>query len=93
MTRRATRTQIAARGFAWTSLGYGVQAGSQLLLLVVLARELSPADFGVVQAALVVIGLGRLLTESIVGPALVQRPTISDRLVRTGGTIAIACGL
>jgi PST family polysaccharide transporter len=93
MTAGRTRTHVAARGFAWTSFGYGAQAASQLLLLVVLARELSPADFGVVQAALVVIGLGRLLTESIVGPALVQRPTISDRLVRTGGTIAILCGL
>ncbi len=88
-----TRTQVAARGFAWTSFGYGAQAVSQLLLLVVLARELTPADFGVVQAALVVIGLGRLFTESIVGPALVQRPAISDRLVQTAGTIAIACGL
>jgi PST family polysaccharide transporter len=93
MTRGATRTRIAAGGFAWTGFGYGAQALSQLLLLVVLARELTPADFGVVQAALVVIGLGRLFTESIVGPALVQRPTISDRLVRTGGTIAVACGL
>ncbi|HEY6416221.1 MAG TPA: oligosaccharide flippase family protein, partial [Acidimicrobiales bacterium] len=93
MTAGRTRTHVAARGFAWTSFGYGAQAASQLLLLVVLARELSPADFGVVQAALVVIGLGRLFTESIVGPALVQRPTISDRLVRTGGTIAILCGL
>ena len=93
MTHAATRTRVAAGGFAWTSLGYGAQALSQLLLLVVLARELTPADFGVVQAALVVIGLGRLFTESIVGPALVQRPAISDRLVRTAGTIAVACGL
>ncbi|HZO67375.1 MAG TPA: oligosaccharide flippase family protein, partial [Kribbellaceae bacterium] len=74
MSQGATRTRVAAGGFAWTSLGYGGQALSQLFLLVVLARELTPADFGVVQAALVVIGLGRLFTESIVGPALVQRP-------------------
>jgi O-antigen/teichoic acid export membrane protein len=93
MTPTRTRTHVAARGFAWTGAGYGAQAVGQLLLLVVLARELTPADFGVVQAALVVIGLGRLLTESIVGPALVQRPSISDRLVRTGGTIAVVCGL
>jgi len=93
MSQGATRTRVAAGGFAWTSYGYGAQALSQLLLLVVLARELTPADFGVVQAALVVIGLGRLFTESIVGPALVQRPAISDRLVRTAGTIAVACGL
>lgn len=93
MTRGRTRTHVAARGLAWTGAGYGAQAAGQLLLLVVLARELTPADFGVVQAALVVIGLGRLLTESIVGPALVQRPMISDRLVRTGGTIALICGL
>ena len=93
MSQGTTRARVAAGGFAWTSGGYAAQALSQLFLLVVLARELTPADFGVVQAALVVIGLGRLFTESIVGPALVQRPAISDRLVRTAGTIAVVCGL
>jgi PST family polysaccharide transporter len=93
MSGAPTRSRIAANGFMWSGLGLGAQALCQLLLLVVLARELTPADFGVVQAVLVVIGLGRMFTESIVGPALVQKPAISDRLVRTGATIAVLSGL
>ena len=77
MTPGRTRTHVAARGFAWTGAGYGAQAVGQLLLLVVLARELTPEDFGVVQAALVVIGLG--LTRRLFTP--------DHRLVRLARTV------
>lgn len=93
MTAPPARTRIAAAGFMWSGMGLGAQALAQLLLLVLLARELTPTDFGLVQAVLVVIGLGRMFTESIVGPALVQKPVISERLVRTGVTIAVISGV
>jgi len=61
----------------------------QLLLLVVLARRLEPADFGVVQVTLVAIGLGQIFTRSIVGPALVQKPVIERRHVETAFVVSI----
>src|SRR5688572_31322828 len=45
----------------------------------ILARLLAPADFGVVSAALVVIGLSSIVSQLGLGSALVQRPELEDR--------------
>ncbi len=73
----------------WSSLGLGATGLSQFVLLAAFARILSPVDFGVVTAALVVIGIGRVLHSSI-GPALVQRDEL--RREHVGAANLLACG-
>lgn len=76
-------------------MSYG-KAGYQLLQLVVLgvlARLLTPGDFGVVSAALVVTGLSAIVSQLGVGPALVQRPELEQRHLDTGFTISVSLGL
>jgi PST family polysaccharide transporter len=64
-----------------------------LVVLGVLARLLTPDDFGVVSAALVVAGLSTVVSQLGVGPALVQRPELEQRHVDTGLTLSVLLGL
>src|SRR5437867_8505708 len=85
-------TRRTLGGLFWTFLGTGAQAGLQLLVLVVLARLLSPADFGVVTAALVVVGFSTIFSQLGIGPAVVQRPDLTVAHLRTGFTISLLLG-
>lgn len=78
-----------AAGLAWMSLSGGGQVVLHILVLAVLARHVSPAEFGVASAALVVTALSAVFTEAGVGTALVQRDTITPRHVRTAFTFQV----
>lgn len=57
-----------------------------------LARQLSPADFGLVGAAMVVLGLLQLFSEMGFGPAIVQREKLDTRHISTGNTLSLVLG-
>jgi O-antigen/teichoic acid export membrane protein len=82
----AERTVV---GVLWTALSTGAQAAFQLIALVVLARLLSPNEFGLFAATLVVIGFCSIFSEIGVGPAIVQRPTLEERHLRVGFTLSL----
>jgi O-antigen/teichoic acid export membrane protein len=67
----------------------GIQAGLQVLVTSILAHLLAPADFGLVSAALVVVGFSAIFSQLGVGPAVVQRPDLETRHVRTGFTVSM----
>jgi PST family polysaccharide transporter len=70
------------------------QALGQFAVLAVLARLLTPADFGVVTASLIIIGFARMATtEGIVGPAVTQRPRLTDRHVRAAVMLSLVTGV
>src|SRR2546426_696852 len=77
----------------WLASGKAAYAGLQLVVLAVLARLVSPADFGVVSAALVVIGFSAIVSQLGLGPALVQRPDLEPRHVDTAFTASVLFGL
>jgi PST family polysaccharide transporter len=58
----------------WVATGTGATAVLRLLVLILLTRLLSPEDFGVVSAALIVIVFSLTFSQLGLGPALVQRP-------------------
>ncbi|RMH18245.1 MAG: lipopolysaccharide biosynthesis protein, partial [Gemmatimonadetes bacterium] len=82
-----------ARGLAWMAAGSGVQAFAQLLVVAVLARLVTPEEFGVVGLALLVVAFGTLLPQVGVGQALVQCADLDETHVRTGLTMALTIGL
>lgn len=82
-------THSSLNGFFWISLGTGVQAVLELLVLVVLARLLTPKDFGVVSAALVMVGFTSIFSWFGIGWALVQRSVLETRHVRTAFTLSL----
>ncbi|MEA2712279.1 MAG: hypothetical protein QOK27_240 [Gemmatimonadales bacterium] len=76
-------THRAVSGMAWVAWGSAAIAVLKVAVLVLLTRLLSPADFGVVGAALVVIGFSLNFSQLGLGPALVQRPVLEPRHVST----------
>jgi O-antigen/teichoic acid export membrane protein len=67
----------------WVAWGAGATAVLKVVVLIVLTRLLSPADFGVVSAALIVVGFSLMFSQLGLGPALVQRPALEPRHVST----------
>ena len=59
---------------------------------MVLARLLGPREFGLVGAAVVVIGFASMFAQLGLRPALVQRPNLQPRHLRTAFTTSICLG-
>src|SRR5688572_9467833 len=64
----------------------------QLGVLAVLGRVLTPADFGVLSAALVLVAFSSIVSHIGLGPALVQRPALEPRHVRTAFCTSLVLG-
>lgn len=65
----------------------------KILVLVLLTRLLSPADFGVVGAALVIITISLTFSQLGLGPALIQRPVLEPGHISTAFFASSAFGL
>lgn len=79
-------------GFIWSLAGTGTQAILSIAILTVLARLLTPDDFGVVGAALVVVGFSQIFCQMGVGPAIVQRKDINHKHLYVGFTLSFLLG-
>lgn len=80
-------------GFAWTSLGYGSQIVGQVVVVAVLARLLTPADFGLVSLTVALVGFGRMLTQSVIGATIVQRRSLDPDHVRASFWLSLLSGV
>ncbi|MCL2091933.1 MAG: lipopolysaccharide biosynthesis protein [Micrococcales bacterium] len=69
----------AARGAASTGVGVVVRIALQLVTVVLLARLLDEADFGLFAMVLAVIGVGELLRDAGLSSAAIQAPDLSAR--------------
>lgn len=81
-------TNKTFRGFFWQIGGTIFKTSVQLGVLFILARLISKSDFGIVQSALIVVGLAKLVSEMGVGPALVQKNELTELHIRTGVTLS-----
>jgi PST family polysaccharide transporter len=86
-------TNRTLSGLLWTSLGTGAQAVLQLVVLAILARLLTPADFGLAAAALVVVGFSAVFSQLGIGPAVVQRLDLEPAHLRSAFTISVLLGV
>ena len=86
-------TTRTARAAQWRFAGAAVGAVSQLVVGVLLARLLTPADFGVAALAYVVLGLAQPLGDLGLGSAIVQRARLSDRHIRAAFTCSVLVGV
>src|SRR5580700_6783110 len=81
------------RAAQWRFAGSAFSAGSQFVIGVLLARLLTPADFGLMALAYVVLGLAQPLGELGMRGAVVQRAGLTDRHIRTAFTFSTLVGL
>ena len=86
-------TQRTLSGLLWTGWGRIANAALQLGIVAILARLVAPADFGVVSAALIVIGFSAIVSQIGLGPAIVQRRDLEARHHDTAFTASVLLGL
>ncbi|MGH7513462.1 MAG: lipopolysaccharide biosynthesis protein [Gemmatimonadales bacterium] len=86
-------TRRAIAGMFWTLSGTGLQGLVQLLVLMVLGRLLTPAEFGIMGAATVVIALSQIVSQIGVGPAIIQRRELDPLHIRVAATLSFMLGL
>jgi PST family polysaccharide transporter len=76
----------------WQSINVGAQVVLQLVFIWALARLLTPADFGVMSIALVVVGFVEVFAQIGIGPSIVQKATLAADDLRTAGLFSVALG-
>lgn len=86
-------TTQTVRGLSWTASGTLIQVVVQLAVTSILARFLSPADFGLAAAAMLIIGFGQMFAQFGIGGALVQRHKLARRHIQTGFLVSLLLGL
>jgi O-antigen/teichoic acid export membrane protein len=85
-------TQRAIGGMFWTFSGTGVQVVVQLLAIAALGRLLTPAEFGLMGAATVVIACSHIVSQVGVGPAIIQRRDLHETHIRVAVTLSWLLG-
>jgi PST family polysaccharide transporter len=79
-------------GLLWTGWGRLANAALQLVIVGILARLIAPSEFGVVSAALIIVGLSAILSHIGLGPALVQRRVLESRHLDTAFVVSVLLG-
>jgi O-antigen/teichoic acid export membrane protein len=82
----------AMRNFLWMFSGGGTQAILKIIVLMVLARLLSPAEFGLVSAALTVVALADVFGKIGIAPSIVQSQTLTPEHIRSGLSATLLSG-
>lgn len=86
-------TEKTFSGFLWVISGGVLQAILKILVLALLARKVTPVEFGVMGIALMVVDFSKMFTHMGVGPAIVQKDVLEDRHLHVGFTLSLAMGL
>jgi PST family polysaccharide transporter len=76
----------------WTFSGTGVQVAVQLLAIMALGRLLTPAQFGLMGAATVIIACSQIVSQIGVGPAIIQRKELEPIHLRVAVTLSFVLG-
>ena len=66
------------KGIVWTAISNFGQQGIQFVVTIILARLLTPKDFGLVGIASIFIGLAAVVNQLGIGAALVQRKDLDE---------------
>lgn len=80
-------------GMAWMTGSTIIAYIIQLIITAILARYLSPADYGEVAAINILVGLADIFWMLGIGPAIVQKQELTSEDIYTGNTINIIFGL
>jgi O-antigen/teichoic acid export membrane protein len=83
------RTEHPLTSGVWTAAGYALQGLLTLGSLAVLARILSPGEFGLVSAAMLAINFSRLFSEGAIGPGVVQHPNLRTEHIEAAFTLSL----
>jgi len=84
--------QKTKKGIYWNALNQLSNYGLQFVVGIIVARILSPEDYGVVAMPLVFLALAQCFVDSGFGIALVRKPQVSDEDLSTAFYFSIIVG-
>jgi lipopolysaccharide exporter len=85
-------SQQIARGGVWVFASYGIQQALSMARSIVLARLLTPADFGIMGMASLSLALLTVFTETGIWSALIQRSDLDQPTLNTAWVISAVRG-
>lgn len=71
--------RAVATGIKWKAITQVISEGSRVLVALILARLLTPHDYGVAGMAMVCVSFASLFTDPALGTALVQRRRLTEQ--------------
>jgi len=85
--------QSAISGVKWSSVSQVGRQGMQWVTIIILARLLSPSDFGLIGMVMVVVGFVGLFKDLGTSAAVIQRKGVSDELLSSIFWVNVAFGV
>ncbi len=83
----------AVRGVTWSAISQFARQGTLVLTTVILARLLSPSDFGLVGMAMVVIGFINIFKDLGTSAAVIQKRELSEEFLSSIFWLNLGFGL
>lgn len=80
-------------GFMWLLTGSGVQVLLKIGVLAVLARLVSPQEFGLTGIAIIALEFSKMFTQMGIGPAIVQMKELKEAHLKTGLSLSLIMGV
>jgi len=74
---------------SWMFVNASGQIALQITVLAVLARLVSPEQFGLVAATVILITFSEIISDCGIGAALIQRTRLTDEHIRTAFTLTV----
>lgn len=88
----ASLADRAAGAAQWQAASSVTKGLLQFGVTMLLARLLTPTDFGLVALAMIVVGFAEMVVDLGIGPAIVQREDLTPRHVRVSFTVSVLIG-
>lgn len=85
--------QKVSKGIMWTGSSAATVTISNFIILAVLARLLSPSDFGLMGMVMVVIGFATVISDLGLGAAVIQRQKLTQTQISTFYFLNIIVGI
>lgn len=93
MSVKISKTQSSIKGFIWMFFGNTFNIFSQLLIVGILARLLTPTEFGIIGIILLFVNFSEIFTQMGIGTALVQIKQITKEHIALGYVLSITLGI
>tara|TARA_R100001369_G_scaffold85726_1_gene119633 strand:- start:6842 stop:8374 length:1533 start_codon:yes stop_codon:yes gene_type:complete len=91
--RTKSTTEKGITGMLWNLSGSVVQIIIKLFVIGVLARLLTPEEFGIVAIMMLLVTFSELFSQMGIGSALIQLPKITSSHIAQGYSLSVLIGL
>jgi len=93
MLKKQSLTETTLNNGAWQSTTVIFQGVIQIIVIAIMARLLSPSDFGLIAIANLVIGFAAMFTRFGLSKAIVQKKNLTEVDIRVAFTVSLAMAM